>query len=127
MGTFLLLNALLWLAAGLVGLGTDAELAMNHSLLGYSVPHAVEPSLGPLLVSSALLHLIWLLIGIKLLVTPYGRTLGCTGMIWLLVAVACLAVLTSGTELLPGGAMFLGAVVAVSGLLGGASVVLAQW
>jgi hypothetical protein len=124
---FLLISALVWLVPGVIGIGADVALGLNHSLLGYSLPHELESSLGTIILGSAVIQIVWILVGLKLLLAPGGRTLGCTGLLWLLSAVSLLAVIVNNPNQASTSIVFLAALIAFTGLMGVASVLVAQW
>ncbi len=127
LGIFLLGSALLWLVPGLLGLGADIALGLNHSLLGYSLPPELGSSLGPIIAGSALVQIIWILVGLRLLVAPGGRTLGCSGLLWLVAATSLLLAVVNDPNQPPTTLVFLAALVAFSGVMGVVSVLVAQW
>ena len=124
---FLLVSGLLWLVPGLLGLGADVALGLNHSLLGYAVPHALESSLGTLIAGSALIQIIWVLVGLKLLLAPGGRTLGCAGLLWLVASASLLLAVANVPNQPQTTIVFLGVVIAFTGVMGLVSVFVAQW
>ncbi len=124
---FLLISALVWLVPGVIGLAADVALANDRSLLGYSLPHELESSLGTIILGSALVQIVWILVGLKLLLSPGGRTLGCTGVLWLLAAVSLLAAIVNNPNQTSTSILLLGGMIAFSGVMGVASVLVAQW
>jgi hypothetical protein len=66
-------------------------------------------------------------VGLKLLLAPGGRTLGCTGLMWLLAAVSLLAVIVNVPNQPSTTMLFLAVVIAFSGVMGVASVLVAQY
>ena len=124
---FLLISALVWLVPRVIGLGADVALGLNHSLLGSSLPQELEASLGTIILGSALVQIIWILVGLKLLLSPGGRTLGCTGLLWLLAATALAVAIVNNPNQTSTGFLFLAVMIAFSGVMGVASVLVAQW
>jgi hypothetical protein len=117
----------LWLVPGLVGLGADIALGLNHSLLGYTLPAELESSLGPIIAGSALIQIVWILVGLKLLVAPGGRTLGCSGLLWLVAATSLLIAVVNDPNQPPTTMVFVALLIAFTGVMGAASVLVAQW
>ena len=115
-----------WLVPGVIGLVADGILVRGGTPFGEAFPSDVTSRMQAIVTVAGIVHLIWILIGVKILVAPGRWSLGITGISFFVGAIAILFALSLIHDPAPSAIAAVGAIVLVEVVLGLMAITAAQ-
>jgi hypothetical protein len=115
-----------WLVPGVIGLVADGIIVRGGTPFGEAFPTDVTNRLQAIVTVVGIVHLVWILIGVKILVAPGRWSLGITGLCFFVGAIAILFGLSLVHDPAPSAIATVGAIVLVEVVLGLMAITAAQ-